>query len=485
MTILLLKSNAFHLPIPARSVHTVITSPPYYKQRDYGQSKWIGGAADCPHRPENTQGENGERADRTFTHFDPYGETCPDCGATRAPQLGLENSLGEYIENLARCFDEVWRVLRDDGTLWVNIGDTYNGSGGAGGDYAPGGKREGQRKYTGTNEPGLKRKDLMGVPWRLAFALQGRGWYLRNEVVWHKKNGMPESAKDRLSTSHEKIFLFSKRENYYFDIEDIREEISEASIARAKNGWNGTQIFDADGTERRSQPDPTDKMGDRWVNPDGRQRRDTWVIPDPDTPTLEQFLEHAEAEYHRAIDAGGDVWNFSVSSYRGSHFATFPPKLPELCIRAGTSAHGVCADCGAPWERVTDRVFHGDHNLEEAVKQQRRAGIPGMKSGGVDKVTLGKTRSIERIAKSWIPGCKCGAEVKLAVVLDIFGGSGTTAQAARRLGRHGIALDLFDEALIVARDRLGIRALSDWVSGKFARVSDDGEPIFEGWRGAK
>lgn len=157
--------------LPSGCAHACVTSPPYYRLRDYGAEG----------------------------------------------QIGLEPTVGEYVQKLVAVFREVRRVLRPDGTLWLVVGDTYNGTGGAGGDYLPGGRREGQPRYPGKREAGLKPKDLLGVPWALAFALREDGWWLRQCVVWHKPNAMPESAADRPSTDYEFVFLLAAGPRYYYD----------------------------------------------------------------------------------------------------------------------------------------------------------------------------------------------------------------------------------------------------------------------------
>lgn len=172
-----------------------------------------------------------------------------DCCITSPPYLGLrdyghsaqvgqEGSMTEYLERMVIIFREVKRVLKPEGTLWLNLGDSYNGSGGAGGDYNKGGMREGQPKYKGRNDPLLKRKDLMGIPHRVAFALQDDGWYLRQDIVWSKLNPMPEPVKDRCSKSHEYIFLLTKSPTYYFDYEAIKENaITSPNTRNKRSVW--------------------------------------------------------------------------------------------------------------------------------------------------------------------------------------------------------------------------------------------------------
>jgi DNA modification methylase len=177
------------------SVRCVVTSPPYWGLRDYGHDG----------------------------------------------QIGLEQSPDEYVCEMVQVFREVRRVLADDGTVWLNLGDSYNGSGGAGGDYSEGGLKEGQPKYPGRNVQSLKPKDLVGIPWRVAFALQADGWYLRQDIIWHKPNPMPESVADRCAKAHEYVFLLSKSPRYHYDADSMQEQASNREETRNRRSvWSIT-----------------------------------------------------------------------------------------------------------------------------------------------------------------------------------------------------------------------------------------------------
>ncbi len=231
------------------SVHCVVTSPPYWGLRDYGTGAWDGGDPDCDHRPiagrgggdTDTKHPNGApRAISPARGGDPL--RCR-CGARKVDrQIGLEPTPDAFVQKMVEVFREVRRVLRNDGTLWLNMGDSYAGSWGAQsrGDYTSGtldhpSKRilstrqieAAQRHACGTGStkrtPGLKPKDLMGMPWRVAFALQADGWWLRGDYIWHKPNPMPESVTDRCTKAHEYVFHLAKSERYYFDAEAIKE----------------------------------------------------------------------------------------------------------------------------------------------------------------------------------------------------------------------------------------------------------------------
>ena len=251
--------------LPDNSINCCVTSPPYWGLRDYG-----------------VEG-----------------------------QLGLEPTPEEYVAKMVEVFREVKRVLRDDGTLWLNLGDCYNGSGGAGGDYNKGGLKEGQPKYPGRKVATLKPKDLVGIPWMVAFALRADGWYLRQDIIWHKPNCMPESVKDRCTKAHEYIFLLSKSKKYYYDNEAIKEPVKEISIRRAEYGWD----CDRPSTKNASMNGEgihTKKMGTRFVNPDGRNKRSVWTV--------------------------------TTKPFKGAHFAVFPEDLIEPCILAGCPEGGIVLD---------------------------------------------------------------------------------------------------------------------------------------------
>ena len=196
--------------LPDNSVDCCITSPPYYGLRDYGTGTWVGGDPTCPHKrlnkisKKNITGQKREEVGAGVCDAI-YKTVCPLCGAVREDrQIGLEETPEEYIEKLVNVFREVKRVLKDDGTLWVNIGDSYI-------------MTKPDNEY--------KLKDLIGIPWMLAFALRKDGWYLRQDIIWSKPNSMPEAVKDRCTKAHEYIFLLSKKQNYYFDYEAIEEPV--------------------------------------------------------------------------------------------------------------------------------------------------------------------------------------------------------------------------------------------------------------------
>lgn len=242
---LLYQGNALDVlkELPEASVNCCVTSPPYWGLRDYGTGQWSGGRPDCDHvYNHGTQGKAGERASRTHTEQAVYKSKCRKCGAKRIDQqLGLEKTPRLYIRHMVEIFREVRRVLRDDGTLWLNIGDSYNAQPGQRkATDAAGPKQlsnEGAQGAPSRSVTNLKPKDLVGIPWMLAFALRADGWYLRSEIIWHKPNPMPESVSDRPTKAHEQIFLLAKSPRYYYDAAAIAEPVTGNSHARG-NGVN-------------------------------------------------------------------------------------------------------------------------------------------------------------------------------------------------------------------------------------------------------
>ena len=413
--------------LPADSVHCVVTSPPYWGLRDYGTGQWEGGSAECDHLQPQGQRQDVGRVNTDGFHGSslvselkrkPYERLCGKCGATRTDkQLGLEPTPEAYVAKMVEVFREVKRVLRPDGTLWLNIGDSYNGSGGAGGDYADGGLKDGQPKYPGRHIGTLKPKDLVGIPWRLAFALQADGWWLRSDIIWHKPNPMPESVTDRPTKSHEYVFLLTKAARYYYDAEAVKEaaihegRAVKASDSAAKNGQKGEH---------------------------GR--------------TAFGFTQH-----DTVVEAGRnlrDVWTIASQPYPEAHFATFPEALVEKPILAGTSEKGCCAECGAPWERqVEHRDF--DQSVNEVIDSSTVPGLrPNSSADRVRKLSGSTYQHVRGGTLGWRATCTHNAAVVPCTVLDPFAGTFTVGAVARRLGRNAVGIELNPAYVKLAEKRL-------------------------------
>lgn len=369
------------------SVQCVVTSPPYWGLRDYGT----------------------------------------------AGQLGLEPTPGEYVAGMVAVFEEVRRVLRPDGTLWLNLGDSYasNPSWGRGG----GSTLEGRKQSTeggsslDRSQAGLKPKDLVGIPWRVAFALQDAGWWLRADIIWAKRAPMPESVRDRPTRSHEHVFLLTKSARYFYDADAVREAKAESTLADNRDNENGHR-------RNRAYPGAASNGGTNLGgSKGGRNQRDVWVLgPEP---------------------------------YPEAHFATFPTEIPRRAILAGTSARGCCPACGAPWRRVVERTGH--------VNKREPAHQPNNTPTKTDSTGWQPTT---RSTNTWMPTCYCGKEIAISqeeldadqsliddfeiepfepvpcTVLDPFLGSGTTLAVARELGRDGIGIELNPEYVDLARQRI-------------------------------
>ena len=336
--------------LPEASVHCCVTSPPYWGLRDYGTAKWEGGAADCDHKvqelrrglglkdsPASTRGGGIKAAEVGWITA---REECPHCGARRMDQqLGLERTPEEFVTRMVAIFQEVRRVLRDDGTLWLNIGDSYS-QGGNGGhqtsdSFHGHNKREGDRsRIPKVCPPGLKPKDLVGIPWMLAFALRADGWWLRSEIIWAKPNPMPESVTDRPTKAHEQIFLLAKSERYYYDVNAIREP---ATLDRDPE--DRTPAFWHQGTRGHADP--------RYQRTNGKHS-----ATDPQAPgrRMVENVARARAEGGAHDSPFGhtrnkrSVWSVATKGFPGAHFATFPQALIRPCILAGSPEGGTVLD---------------------------------------------------------------------------------------------------------------------------------------------
>jgi len=366
--------------IPDESVHCVITSPPYWGLRDYG--------------------EDG--------------------------QIGLESTPDEYVTRMVGVFREVRRVLRDDGVCWLNLGDSY-GNPAAGrndGDHRADGraggmsyKATGTQKHTGNT---IKHKDLVGIPWRVAFALQADGWWLRSDVIWAKPNPMPESVIDRPTKSHEYMFLLTKRDRYFYDADAIREQM-------ASDGKGG--LWGAD-RSKNATPDEYHK---------GAHNKDAW-------------------DGKRSVNANGrnkrTVWNIATQPYAEAHFATFPTKLVEPCLLAGSSEKGCCVKCGAPFSRVTEKTRTFESGSGKA------GNLPSGKNGedlqgGGGTLDVRRGPCVTSTTTGWEPTCECGNPfAQPCTVLDPFNGSGTVGVVAKAHGRRYIGIELNPEYCEMARKRI-------------------------------
>lgn len=425
--------------MPAESVQTVVTSPPYWGLRDYGTATWTGGDPECDHSIERWDGPKQVKGQSISGHARkadrPGRNRCGKCGAESVDhQLGLEETPDEYIANMVEVFAEVRRVLREDGTLWLNIGDSYAGSLGAQGrgqgegpeTTLEGGSMLSARQIqahpktasrTGSIPPGtdLKPKDLVGIPWLLAFALRADGWYLRRDIIWAKPNPMPESVRDRPSTAHEYLFLLTKSPRYLYDAEAIRETEVKGTAGSA---------FDRGKTATA-----------------GRNKRSVWTI--------------------------------ATRPFAEAHFATFPTDLVKPCLLAGSSKEA-CSKCGKAWARVTEKVPTGETQKTADGWDTGKGAHGSILRSGREK---GKTGIpvMATVTTGWEPACDCAAEVVPSIVLDPFAGAGTTLLVAEQLGRDSIGIELNPEYAAIARDRI-----ERWQVNPDGKLKRQASPIVEG-----
>ena len=317
------------------TVQTCVTSPPYWGLRDYGE------------------------------------------GA----QHGLEETPEAYVANMVQVFRAVRRCLRDDGTLWLNLGDSY-------GD-----------------------KQLVGIPWRVAFALQADGWYLRSDIIWHKPNPMPESVTDRPTKGHEYVFLLSKSGRYFYDADAIREPATLGAHvrSRASNFKKAGSQDDKYGSHNNGAPE---------IVCDGTRNKRT-------------------------------VWTITTRPYSGAHFATMPPQLAELCIKAGTSEYGRCGICGAPYMRIKERISTGKRYSTGKSKQKNDSGLVTGFSGYDD----GSSSPVFKTT-GWEKRCECISDRVPCLVLDPYTGAGTTGLVAQHLRRSFVGCELNPEYAALAEKRI-------------------------------
>lgn len=256
-----------------------------------------------------------------------------------AGQLGLETTPDEYVNGMLETFRLVWDLLADDGTLWLNLGDSYaaSGRGGGGGSFQDSdvGTKVGKINQRRAPVAGFKQKDILGIPWRVAFALQADGWYLRQDIIWAKPNPMPESVRDRCTKSHEYLFMLSKSPKYYYDAAAIRTPAKESSIAR----WSQPNIDNQIGSNRvpgKTNGNMKAVGGPRADKQRGHSRKHAGFNARWDSMTRDEQMSLGANRR--------DVWFVATRPYKGAHFATFPPDLIEPCILAGSRVGDIVLD---------------------------------------------------------------------------------------------------------------------------------------------
>lgn len=421
--------------LPAESVQCVVTSPPYWNLRAYGTEPQVwGGDAEHEHAFEhqrthvvtsiNAQGTTtltGGRKGLDTLHLETLrlvvAGICP-CGAWRG-ELGQEPTPALFVSHLVDVFRAVRRVLRKDGTLWLNVGDSYAGSGKGPSNSlqtdasqigpsarAKIGSVNGESGHTSgvTPPPGPRAKDLLLIPARVALALQADGWWVRSDIAWCKTSAMPESVTDRPTNAWEHVFLLSRSARYFYDAGAVRQPaIHEGRVVRA----TGAQSKNGQG-------------------PDASNDRRTAV----------GFTNHDTTVHGANLR---NYWLLGPEPLKEAHYAAFPTEIPRRAILAGTSERGCCPECGAPWRRVT-AVAH----IQKArnVAPAKYGAEDDGERGGTWTAAFAKQTRKEVTTTGWEPTCPHGGKPVPCTVLDPFAGSGTSLLVADRLSRDAIGIDL-------------------------------------------
>lgn len=457
--------------LPEKLIQTIVTSPPYFGVRCYGIPATVwGGDPQCCHvwgqviagygsdNYGEQQGAFGRQDEgQGYARHVERGCFCTACGAWFGC-LGLEPDVDLFIDHLVIVFEACGRVLRDDGILWVNIGDSYAQGGSRATEAELQKDREraiaknhptsafagyrGWDRSAGTVGGDLKEKDLCLVPERLAIAMQKAGWYVRSRCLWHKPNALPQSARDRPSPDHEHIWMFTKRKKYWYCREAFRKKAKPHTGGRHR--WTSSKRFK--GTPVRGE------------------RASSYGLSYQ--PVYEAYLR--------------TVWPMTTKPSPHSHSATFPPSLPRTCIQLSTPEKS-CSKCGKGYSPVieVDEVVD-----EEAV---RRCGgdAQGAYNGTATKdygemlaqdPSATKARILASLVRKkivgWVPACKCDAPPMAPFVLDPFCGVGTTGHVAAELGRQFIGLDMSEEYLEIARDPEGAYLIGKFAHGYLGALYD-------------
>lgn len=402
--------------LPDNSIDCCVTSPPYFGLRDYG---------------------TGE-------------------------QIGLEETPELFVSKIVEVFNEIKRLLKPTGTLWLNIGDSYWGSGGSTG-HTTETKNLGRKTYdygaypSGANAQKkhdlLKQKDLIGIPWMVAFALRSNGWYLRQDIIWHKPNPMPESVTDRCTKSHEYIFLLTKSPKYYYDMEAIRTPVKDSTVQRmmqqieAQKG-SGRVPGKTNGTMKAVGPGRAPRKG--IDNKGGNQGSEFGIKAYTHRGSGDKKLTGHSGNFDSDGNLIGDgmankksVWTVNTMPYSEAHFATFPERLIVDCIKAGCPEF-VCNKCGKARERIIEKEYHTHEKWfgdKQTVRNSRGA-------AGKSYKELTGTKEVG------LTDCGCNEGFSPGIVLDPFMGAGTTALVARKQHRNFIGIELNPKYIKISEKRL-------------------------------
>lgn len=470
--------------LPDKSINCIVTSPPYWSLRNYQTMPVIWDAdPNCKHSWKTRDfslhaGRGDAQKSGKYSQQPPVPDTelsdavCELCNASKN-ELGLEKSMDAYIKHLVSIFDECKRVLRDDGTVWIVMGDTFNGSGGAGGDYNEGGIKEGQPRWRQKSQNNIPRKSLCLIPHRFAIEMINHGWALRTEIVWHKGNVLPSSAKDRFTIDFERIFFFVKSEKYFFDTQYEPFQTHESrpmGVARMPNydskyndkGFRPSQKFkDYVATPYTGQA-TKDYDGAKAQNPSDTKRR---ILA-----SMKKKLDKMPP-IGGVKKAGGDnptysggtpdwgvfgrikraVWSINTKQFAGGHYAVFPDTLIETPIKAGCPKY-ICSKCGKP---ATSKYVEWRENTRPGTDVgKKKSGTKDDPNKGLHKSDLSKYRQQIYRTPDGLITCDCNAPMVGGIVLDCFMGTGTTAEVALKQRKRFVGIELNSDYIRLAEKRL-------------------------------
>lgn len=424
--------------IPDNTIDLIVTSPPYWGLRDYGEETvtvWDGDS-ECEHEWINEQRRlhggtvttsvvGNVLNDAAKTDWVTKDGFCSKCGAWRG-QLGLEPSLDLYIKHLLQITAELYRVLKPTGVLFWNQGDSYGGS------WQDYGARESKQRAKSTisfprhDNPSKAIPPTARAPqkcmclqnYRLLIRLvDEQGWILRNTVIWNKTNHMPSSVKDRFTNGYEPIFMLTKEKRYWFDLDAVREPFTEPL-----NRWGGNNV---------RIPKET-----KWIDGDEKAR---WQMS----------IRDRESRPNPSGKNPGDVWTMNTQPFPDAHFAVFPPELPERCIKCGCPKE-ICTQCGKARVRIIERDV-GDVEDRPYCFNGQMKGVGKLSTQGTQHSTLGQQDKVNRTTIGWTT-CACeNPEYRPGIVLDPFFGSGTTMKVARKLGVSCIGIEISPKYVAMAK----------------------------------
>jgi DNA modification methylase len=404
---ILAQANSIHIPLADESVHMVCTSPPYLSLRDYGL---------LPIYWQPVQ-------------YSPMPGTAPAWVPPWFGCLGMEPTPELFVGHLVLVFREVWRVLRGDGVVWLNLGDSYSQGGGTQVIQTKNASHglEGMRGKT----PWIASKQLCFIPERVALALQADGWWVRSKPPWLKFNGMPESVRDRPTVAHENWYLLAKGKQYYYDQDAVREPSAESSLARVSQSTfdsqaGGEKDYALGTNPNRSARQSLENFAKHAET--GRQRRTTDFWNESLDALIAHYQEYT-AHLKHVKENGGMLLSedgqplglmYGTKPYKGSHFATFNPDLVLPMLKSSISERGVCPKCGKPWVRVVERSgesadkTRGNYAVEMERQGQNHLARASGYHGNVNKDTI-----------AWHPSCTCqGSPLRGPVTCGKCGGTG-------------------------------------------------------------